>query len=152
MGLIHELGHAIAARALLDADVELSVGNAGPAAELRLGRITARIHALSLRGSPGEASFGDARATARDVLLVALAGPFASLCGTIVCALLLSAAPSSGIVHDLLWASVGCGVVGVVLNLLPLTLHTSSGVVRSDGRVALDAYAGTGLGLGPFGS
>lgn len=137
--LIHELGHAIAARVLVDADVELSVGSTGRIAELRLGRITARINALSLRGSPGEVTFGDARATAQDVLLVALAGPLASLGGTVVCALLLSAAPNSGIVHDLLWSAVACGVVGVVLNLLPLTLQNSSGAMRSDGRVALDA-------------
>jgi Zn-dependent protease len=135
---IHELGHAVAARVLLDADVDLSVGSTGRIAELRLGRITAQIHALSLRRSAGEVTFGAARATARDVLLVALAGPLASLAGTVVCALLLSAAPTSGLTHDLLWCSVSGGVFGV-LNLLPFTLRDGSGAIQSDGRVAFDA-------------
>ena len=103
-----------------------------------LGRITAQIHALSLRPSAGEVSFGAERATARDVLLVALAGPLASLGGTVICAVLLSAAPTSGLVHDLLWCSVAGGLLGV-LNLLPFTLRDRSGAIQSDGRVAFDA-------------
>ena len=136
--LIHELGHAVAARVLLDEDVELSVGSTGRIARLRLGRITAQIHALSLGRGAGEVSFGAARATARDVLLVALAGPLASLGGMVVCALLFSAAPSSGPVHDLLWCSVYGGLLGV-LNLLPFTFRDGSGSIQSDGRVAFDA-------------
>lgn len=45
--LLHELGHALAARARLGAEVHVSVGSTGKLAELRLGQI-----AMSMNGAP----------------------------------------------------------------------------------------------------
>jgi hypothetical protein len=139
--LLHELGHAFAAARRLGGEVEVSVGNAGRLAELRLGQIKASINALSLPGrASGLATFDDSRATAHDVLWVAVAGPLASLLGALPTAMLLAAAPESGFAHDLLWAGLLVGIVGV-LNLIPFEFQErrNGPRFRSDGRLALDA-------------
>ena len=139
--LLHELGHAVAARQRLGGEGEVSVGSAGRLAEVRLGQIRASINALSLPGrAAGFTSFDGSQATARDVLWVALAGPLASLLGAIATALLLAAAPDSGVAHHLLWAATLGGVFGV-LNLVPIQLQERRHGPRlaSDGRLALDA-------------
>jgi hypothetical protein len=138
---LHELGHALAARRLLGGDVEVSVGNAGKLAELRLGQIVMSVNALTRPDRfSGEAVFDASRATARDVLLIALAGPAASLAGFLVTALAFSAAAPHGIVHNALWSLTFCGLYGVA-NLVPLTLRERRGgpATRTDGRLALDA-------------
>ncbi len=88
----------------------------------------------------GAAEFDASHATARDVLLIAVAGPAASLVGTVLTAWALSAAPESGVFHDLLWAATLGGVFGV-LNIVPLTLQERRGgpSFRTDGGLALDA-------------
>jgi len=139
--LLHELGHALVATRRLDTDVELSVGSAGRIAEARLGRINTRVNALQRPDRLGGSVMFDAgRATAHDVLWIALAGPFASLIGTVVAAWLFAHGPDSGAIHNLLWAMVLGGVFGV-LNLVPLELEErrSGPRVRTDGRLALDA-------------
>ncbi len=141
MVLVHELGHAVVARFLLGADVEISVGNAGKVAELRLGQITTTINALSLPGrEAGSAGFHDSQATARDVVLIALAGPVASLATLVPAVLLLSWGPTAGMFHDLAWAAFPAGVFGV-LNVLPYEFNEdhSGPALRTDGRLAVDA-------------
>jgi membrane-associated protease RseP (regulator of RpoE activity) len=139
--LLHELGHAIAARRLLGGEVNVSVGTAGTLAELRLGEVALTIKALSHPGSAsGMAEFEASRATARDVVLIALAGPAASLAGTVLTAWALSAVAGPGVVSGLLWAATATGAM-CVLNLVPLTLEERGGGawLRTDGRLALDA-------------
>jgi Zn-dependent protease len=139
--LLHELGHAIAARRLLGGDVQVSVGTAGKLAEMRLGQIAMSVNALSHPGkTAGIAEFDDSNATARDILLIALAGPAASLVGTALTAWALSTAAPASVLHDLLWAATLAGVFGV-LNLVPITFQDNRNgpSVRTDGRLALDA-------------
>jgi hypothetical protein len=139
--LLHELGHAAAARRLIGGEVWVSVGSVGKLAELRLGQITVAINAVEHPGhGSGVAEFDASRATARDVVLIALAGPAASLVGTVLTAWALSAAPPSGVFHNLLWAATLGGVFGV-LNIVPLTVHERRGgpAFRTDGGLALDA-------------
>jgi hypothetical protein len=140
--LVHELGHAIMARRRLDGDVAVSIGTAGRIAELRLAQVTISINALSDPTRPGGAAEFDAgEATARDVVAIALAGPLASLLGTIVCGRLLSSMPA-GAPHHIVWAMTLGGVFGFALNLVPMTLEDRRGgrPLRSDGRLALDAW------------
>ena len=47
--LLHELGHALAARRLLGTPVSVAVGSVGPLAQLELGKISVSLNAL---GSP----------------------------------------------------------------------------------------------------
>ncbi|HEX5619478.1 MAG TPA: M50 family metallopeptidase [Solirubrobacteraceae bacterium] len=140
--LLHELGHAVVARRLLGVEVYVSVGGVGKLADVRLGQIRLALHALEhpTRADGGFAEFDAARATARDMALIALAGPAASLVGTVLTAWALSAAPSSGVLHDLLWTATLAGVFAV-LNLVPLTFQERRGgpSVQTDGRVVLDA-------------
>jgi hypothetical protein len=88
----------------------------------------------------GVAEFDATDATARDVLLIALAGPAASLVGTMLTAWALSACSPSGVLHDLLWAAT-LGGAFAVLNLVPITFQEQRDgpPVRTDGRLALDA-------------
>ena len=142
MTLLHELGHAITARLLLGGDVQVSVGSAGKLAETHLGQIAISVNALAHPGrAAGHAEFDASRATARDVLLIALAGPAASLAGAAMTAWALSAVGPSGIVHDVLWAATGYGIFCGVLNLMPISLkdRRDGPTVRTDGRLALDA-------------
>jgi len=139
--LVHELGHVVAGRLLLGPGAEVRVGNAGKAAEIRLGQVSATVHVLSQPGRlGGAATFDDSRARVRDVLWVALAGPLASLVGFVLAAILLSAAPATGVVHDLLWAAVLVGTFGV-LNLVPFEFQErrDRSPLRTDGRLVLDA-------------
>ena len=139
--LLHELGHALAARRLLGTPVAVAVGSVGKLAELELGRIIVSLNAL---GSPGRvdgsATFDASRARAFDILLIALAGPAASAIGLIVSLELLWASAATGVVHSLLWA-ITLGGVFAVLNLIPFAFEEQRGgpSLKTDGRLALDA-------------
>jgi hypothetical protein len=139
--LIHELGHAVAARQLLGEEVEVSVGSAGKIAQVRLAGVDATIKALPHPGrAAGFASFGDASARAIDVVWIAVAGPLASLCGLLLAGGLLSAAPDTGLTHDFLWATVFL-CFGGILSLIPFSYQDrrDGPQNRTDGRLALDA-------------
>jgi Zn-dependent protease len=139
---LHELGHALVAQRRLGGEVAISVGTAGKVAELRLAQIKVSVNALfDPARAGGYATFDAQRATARDVLAIALAGPLVSLIGTVVTAWLLSEAPSSGALHDLLWALTFNGASFAVFNLVPFKVQ-GRGKARptySDGLLALDA-------------
>lgn len=138
--MLHEAGHAVAARRLLDVDVEVTIGSVGQVTALQLGRVRAQLNLLATGAAGGSATFDAARATARDVLLIALAGPLASLAGVVVTACLLSSATGGTVWHGLLWGMTLGGCWGV-LNVIPFTLSSRKGdrMTRSDGRLALDA-------------
>jgi hypothetical protein len=139
--LLHELGHALAARQLLGTPVSVAVGSVGPLAQLELGKISVSLNAL---GSParvaGSATFDASRARAFDILLIALAGPAASAIGLVICLALLRSSPTTGALHDLLWTCT-LGSVFAVLNLIPFTYRERRDGPRlqTDGRLALDA-------------
>jgi hypothetical protein len=139
--LLHELGHAVAAVQLLDEEVDVSVGEVGKLAELRLGQIALSVNALAHPGkAAGAAEFDASRATARDVLLIALAGPAASLAGTVITVMALNAVSPGGVVHGLLWGATVVGVFGV-LNLIPFRFRErrDGPAFTSDGLLALEA-------------
>jgi hypothetical protein len=139
---LHELGHALAARRLLDTPVRVVIGSAGEIAQLQLGQIAVSLNALaSPAGVAGSATFDDSRARARDIMLIALAGPAADAIGAIFSLALLQVVPADGFVHDIVWTTVLGGIFGVVLNLIPFAYveRRDGPTIRSDGRLALDA-------------
>jgi hypothetical protein len=149
--LLHELGHAIVARARLGSEVRVTVGNAGRIGTLRLGRLTTTINALAVPGRlGGVASFDTRRATARDILWISLAGPAASLAGGVVADIAYRHAPAGGVVHALLWAAVLDSVFGVA-NLIPLRMRERRGgpAFSTDGMLALSALAMMATGRSP---
>lgn len=139
--LIHELGHAIAARHLLDTPVSVAIGSIGKVARLRLGEISMSINAIgSPAGVAGSAEFDATNAYARDILWIALAGPAASAVGFMVSVGALAATPAGGLLHGFFWATVLGGAFGV-LNLIPFSYQDRRGgpTHQTDGRLALDA-------------
>lgn len=139
--LLHELGHAVVARARLGSEVRVTVGNAGQVGTVRLGGL---ITTLNLFQRPdrigGAASFDAGRATARDMLWISLAGPAASLLGGLCLDVAYRHAPSGGVAHSLLWAAVLFSVFAVA-NLIPLRLSERGGrrPFNTDGMAALVA-------------
>jgi hypothetical protein len=139
--LAHELGHAIVAARRLGGPVHISVGGTGALLRVRLRRLTLAVNAVPRRsGADGFASFDAARATARDVTLIALAGPAASLLCAVLGAIALSSSARTSVVHNFMWAVTAVGLLGV-LNLVPFDLQERRGGprLRSDGRLALEA-------------
>jgi hypothetical protein len=149
--LVHELGHAVVGRRRLGGEVAVSVGTTGRIAELRLAQIKVSINALSdPTRAGGRAVFDAQRATARDVVAIALAGPLASLAGTLVSGWLLSMAPA-GVVYDFLWAMTLGGVCACVANLIPLKLEErrGEGLMRTDGMLVVEALRVMRITHGP---
>jgi hypothetical protein len=83
--LIHEAGHALAAIALRHRIAELAVGDDAPVLTLRAGGFRFRLGAITGNGhAAGFIVYDGARACPRDTLVIALAGPVASLAGALV--------------------------------------------------------------------
>jgi peptidase M50-like protein len=141
VGVLHEWGHAFAATDRLGAAVKVRVGHAGKLAEFRLGEVATSINLLAVPGRiPAVAELDLSRATARDVVWIALAGPLVSAVGLLVAATLYTSAPEHGVLHGLLWA-VWFESFYAVLNVIPFSLRERrrGPAFRSDGRIALDA-------------
>jgi len=139
--VVHELGHALAARSRLGTEGEISVGHTGRLLDFHLGNLALSINLVADPRKPaGQATFDGSRATALDVMWIALAGPGASFVGWVVVVLLYNAAPSTGLWHDILWTAA-LGSAFAVLNLIPLRLEERRGgrPIFTDGRIAIDA-------------
>lgn len=141
--LLHELGHAVVARARLGSAVQVTVGNAGRIGTVRLGQLTTTFHAFQTpTRMGGTARFDALRATASDILWISLAGPAASLAGGVLAVIAYQHAPTRGAVHALLWVAVFASVFAVA-NVFPLRLRQRRGgpAFNTDGMVALTAVA-----------
>lgn len=140
MTLLHELGHATAAIHLLGDEVEVKVGKVGKLLDARIGVLRLRVNGFApLVGVQGHAMFNQARASAREVIVIALAGPATSACALLASALVLAVMPA-GLMHDLAWMAA-CFNAIAFLNVLPLEFTTKRGEppTPTDGLVALRA-------------
>jgi hypothetical protein len=139
--LFHELGHAVVAARRLGGPVHVVVGSTGRLISARVGQINMGVNALPNPSRvAGSASFDASHASARDLMLVALAGPLASLLGLVLTAWALGLAPAHGAWHNLLWGATAAGVCGV-LNIIPFSFQErrNGPTIRTDGLLALDA-------------
>ena len=140
--LAHEFGHALMARRLLpDEPVKITVGSAFEVAELRLGELSISVNALmSPIGQAGVAEFDASRAYARDIVLIALAGPAASAVALLLSIAALAVAPAIEIARLAVCSSILLNAFGV-LNIVPLAYRNrrKGPVHHTDGRVVLDA-------------
>jgi len=140
--LLHELGHALVARARLKTEVRISVGSAVKVAEIRLGEVTASLHAF---GRPdrigGSTTFTANCATATDIAWIAIAGPITSLAGLLWAIPLYDMVPQGGFVRGILWAIVLGSVFAVIINLIPFEVEERRGQIpkRTDGKLLVSA-------------
>jgi Zn-dependent protease len=106
--LIHESGHALAALAAGRRIAEVVVGDDQSLLRLRNDRFRFRLGAVTGRGhASGYVVFDGGGAKPRDVLLIALAGPLASLAGAVACCVLAAWAwPEPALTFALLMGAV----------------------------------------------
>lgn len=140
--LAHEFGHALMARRLLpDEPVKITAGSAFEVAQLRLGELSISVNALaSPIGQAGVTEFDASRAYARNIVLIALAGPAASTLALLLSIAALSVAPGIEVVRLAISCSILLNAFGV-LNIIPLAYRNrrKGPVHHTDGRVVLDA-------------
>jgi Peptidase family M50 len=140
--LLHELGHAAMAVVRAQPDVRLEVGSGPIAWRGRLARIDMAVHPLVVpAGMGGAVSFDATRASATDVLLVALAGPVASLIGTVIAWIWFASTPDDAGLASLLAVAAATGLFVTIVNLAPMSIRDRNGAVmwRTDGWHALSA-------------
>jgi hypothetical protein len=141
IALLHEVGHTLLAAARTGTRGRISIGATRHLVRAQLRRLTLTASLLTPPDSSGEsASFDEARASARELILIALGGPIASLAGFGMAACGLALSARHGVLHDSLWAATVAGFIAT-LSAVPLESgeRRSRPPIRTDGRVVLDA-------------
>jgi membrane-associated protease RseP (regulator of RpoE activity) len=140
LALAHELGHAIAVR-LRGLPLETIVVGDADDLIVRAGALTMRFGRMTEDDGPGGFVRYDATyASARDIIVIALAGPLANLAVAPVLAGLALIGGTSGPLDAWLWLLSAASLALAVANLVPLGRPGTSGLM-SDGRVAQVAWA-----------
>jgi hypothetical protein len=139
LSLVHELGHAGAALALLPGRVAVTIGGQPPVVVRDLGRMTIALHPVMLPWRFHAACTYEAQGSRAETAVIALTGPAASLLTCIVMwSALVRVGP--GLVHDVLFVMTLVSLVEAVGNLVPMTLTDSRGIRRrTDGATILAA-------------
>jgi hypothetical protein len=143
---VHEAGHALAALARRQPGVEIRMGTGQSVVlEARLQGVKLRLaNPGFLRVGSGQVRWDAERTTVLDLLVIAVAGPVASLLGGLVCFSLAGQCTWGSELYDFLGLSGFYMIAfGCVLNLLPFTLSEGTrrhpGVaMRTDGGIILD--------------
>jgi hypothetical protein len=139
--VVHELGHAFAALWRCDGPVFVRVGAKERRWSLRAGRMTMEAGPNELPLSAGFCVYDATGISPWDEVMIAMAGPVASLLGAVATGVLWNA--TGGLLHDALAVATLGGITVGVVNALPLTFkETRRGdgpVLRLDGLRALEA-------------
>jgi hypothetical protein len=143
---VHEAGHALAALARRQPDVEVRMGTGQSLVlELRLQAVKLRLaNPGFLKLGSGQVRWNSERTTILDLLIIAAAGPAASLLGGLACLWLAAQCPLYSQSHDFFaLTALSMFAFGALLNLIPFTLTEGSrkrpGVaMRTDGGIILD--------------
>ena len=133
--LVHETGHALACKLLRHPVHELRVGDEEPVLTVNAGGFRLRLGAVTgRRPVGGYVRYDGTRAGARDILIIALAGPLASLAIALAGGWAYVSAPS----HPLLLLCVLTG--GLMDCVRNLTARGDAHGVWSDGQLAKFAW------------
>jgi hypothetical protein len=143
---VHEAGHAIAALARRQTGVEIRMGTGQRLVlEARLQGVKLRLaNPGFLRLGSGQVRWNAERTTVMDLLVIAAAGPIASLLGGLGCVWLARLCGPGGGLHDFLDLTAFSMIAfGGMLNLVPLTLTEGTRrrpgkAMRTDGKLILD--------------
>jgi hypothetical protein len=140
LALIHELGHAIAVR-LLGLPLEsLVVGDSDDVIVRARGVILRFGRSLDHRAPSGSVTFDATRATGRDIIVIALAGPMGNLVSVPVFVAAALFAGSGEAVTACLWLGAFGSVMIGVTSLIPAG-RPGTGDLLTDGRIAQLAWA-----------
>lgn len=145
--LAHELGHAVAATALTRGPVVVRIGDDPSLVSVSIGRVALR---LSPRGSVARCDLDDRALPGAKLLVVALAGPAASVLLATGLALVALALSSEGskIVLSVVALAASASLVLAITNTVPIRRlprwwpGSSIGAGPSDGMLALGALPG----------
>lgn len=140
--LLHELGHAVAATLLAGEDVELRVGNAGPAARRRIAGVEIEARAVAAPWRiDGLTTFNPDRCPPGAIVAIALAGPLCSAVACLVAGKLVLALETGSFLYTVLGQAVIMNGIGVILCLVPMTVseRRDGPSFETDGLVALRA-------------
>ena len=137
--LVHELGHAVAARTLLPGRVLVHVGTLRRGLYFRTAGIEFLLTPVVVPFGRGGTCLYEGRPNRREAAVIALSGPAATLLGFLATMPLLARA--GGPVHSLVWITVLAQGGTGLLNLIPFTLCDGRGRTTfvSDGMSALRA-------------
>jgi membrane-associated protease RseP (regulator of RpoE activity) len=137
--LIHEIGHLIAAVTLRHRVAELVVGDGDdPLLTVRAGGFQIRLGTITGSGdTAGYVVYDGTQATPRDALIIALAGPFASLAGAVTTGVTIPVVWSHAGIAFALVAATALGLLCFVGNMVPSGENPGS---WSDGRWAQVAW------------
>lgn len=143
--LIHELGHAAAAKLLGARDVFVLAGGASPGVERNIAGIPTRVTPAARPWRfDGLMTFDPTGISHFGVTLIALAGPLASFAAAALTGLLMGERNPGSLLDDALAVATLNGCLGGIVSLLPITVTDSVDPARPalalDGRVALDAF------------
>jgi hypothetical protein len=142
--VIHEGGHLLAALWTGQEQVAVQIGSWGQLIEQKLGAVRLDVNVLSVPWrTRGEVSFDAALTTAHQMLIIALAGPVASLAGAAGTAWIAASTSASAASEFFAMATV-TGVLAAILNLIPMRLHEGTrrrpgAPIETDGRHVLHA-------------
>jgi hypothetical protein len=153
--LLHEAGHAVAARLRLPGRVRIRLGREPARRVATVGGVEVHVGTLLQPiGITGVCEYEATGMTAADAVVIALAGPAATAVGLLVSIRLLGGVAPGTFPHALVWQATMAQGFSLVLTLLPVRYSERRGSPRfsSDGAVVLDAFRRRSFAVGPSAS
>jgi hypothetical protein len=165
--LVHEIGHALVAKFLGAENMRLQAGGAGASAAVRVGGVDARLAPVARPWRlDGFLSFDARRISRFGIVLIAIAGPAASIAAGLAAYALFDGTDPGSFMHDLRYVATFNSVGAGLLSLVPMRLQDSQDPTQptfaTDGMVVVEALGlsqrakaprarGSFLGIGPVG-
>ena len=147
LAAIHELGHGIAAVAMLPGRATLRIGREPPLTTFSIGRLDFRVRLLVVPWRFDATCEYGALHSRTEAILIALAGPFASLCTGILALKAMDHSNTGSVVHAVFSVTAFMALSSAIICLVPMTLTSgkSGAKMHSDGKHIVAALSGRRL-------